>query len=110
MMAARVVVLPDAGRAGDQDEAARFLRQATQRGGQPQFLEAGDGGGENPADGDTHRAPLLEDVGSEAAEAGDGIGEINLAELGEPLGLLLVHQGIGGFHRIGGREALKPRS
>ena len=79
--------LTGAGRTGDEDEAARKLRQVVQTVGQAELLERLQLVGDDTEDGG-ERVSLQEDVDTEAREAGDPVGEVELAVELEPLLLL----------------------
>jgi hypothetical protein len=79
--------LTRAGRAGDEDEPARLLAEVVEVGREPELLEALELGGDQP-EGAGEALPLRVDVDSEAGEAGDRVGEVELAVDLEPFLLL----------------------
>ena len=70
--------LPRSGRAGDEHEAARLLRELVQRRRQAELLERLDRLGDE-AEGAAERAALEVDVDAEAREPGDAVREVELA-------------------------------
>jgi hypothetical protein len=69
-----------AGRAGEQDNAARAFGDLPQLGQQAQFLEGGNLGFDIPH-GQTILPALMEAVGAKAPDAGHKVGEIHFAQL-----------------------------
>ena len=79
--------LAAAGRAGDEDQAALFLRDPLQDRRQPELVDRLDprrDDAQHEADG----AALLEDVAAEAPEARHAVGEVDLLGRAELLALL----------------------
>ena len=79
--------LAAAGRAGDEDQAALFLRDPLQHRRQAELVDRLDPVG-NDAQDEADGAALLEDVGAEAAEPRDAVGEVDFLVLPELLEVL----------------------
>ena len=75
--------LARAGRAGYQDQAARLVREPSDHLGQTHLVEARPADPERPGHG-RHRATLAKHVDAEPSDAGERVGEIDLAGGLEP--------------------------
>ena len=72
--------LAAAGRAGDEHEAALFLRDPLEHRRQAELVDRLDAGRDDAQD-EADGAALLEDVAAEAAEPGDAVGEVDVLGL-----------------------------
>src|SRR5207248_1247731 len=97
----------------EQDDAARLLGQGADHRGQSEVVDRLDAERDHAAD-DRDRAALPEGIDAEAGDAGDRVGEIDLAPLLELGQLLLVGhrlQGALGLLRVSGSEpSIGPRA
>ena len=82
--------LARAGRSGDEDETALVVGELADDGRQPERLERRDVALDAPQH-EADRAALAHHVHAEAAETGNGIGEVGLGRADELLGALLRH-------------------
>ena len=85
--------LARAGRAGDQDEAARFGAELAQHLRHPERVERGDVL-RHQAEGGADRAALEEAVDAEAGDAGDRVGEVELFGVLEAFALVVVEDAV----------------
>src|SRR5690606_34409482 len=99
--------LARAGGPGDEDEAARLLREGLDHGRERELGEAADLEGDRP-EGAGDLAALLEDVGAEAGEALDTEREVDALALLEPGPLRLVHHLEAQGAALGRREVGRP--
>jgi hypothetical protein len=100
--------LARAGRAGDEDESARFLGQLPQHLRHAERVERRDVL-RDEAEGGADRAALEEAVDAEAGDAGDRVGEVELLVVLEALALVVVEDAVddlAGLLRGEHREAL----
>ncbi len=91
--------LAGAGRAGDEDEAARLAGELLQDGGQVELLEGLDLL-RDVAEGGADRAALEEAVDAEAGHVGDRVGEVELGVVLEPLALVVVEDRVDDLARL----------
>ena len=84
--------LPRAGHAGYEDETAAFFGERRDGLRETKRFEGRDTG-EHPPDRDADEAALTEDVHPEAADAVEGVREVDLVRLPEHAALLFCHEG-----------------
>ena len=84
--------LAGAGGARAEDQAALLVADLLQHDGQAQLPHGHDLHGDD-AEHQAHRAPLLEDVAAEAAQAGHRVGDVDLEVVLELLLLAVAHDG-----------------
>ncbi len=100
--------LAGAGRAGDEDEAARFAGELAQHRRHPEVLQGGDPVWDE-AEGGADRAALQVGVDAEAGDVGDRVGEVDLVGDLEAFALVLAEDPedhLAGHLRGQDREAL----